>query len=350
MTRANFFHLECYAQAGSRDARFILAEAARDPDACRHVATPLPPIPISGPPLAELRDQTARLAEAARETTSSGRARKIRAHQKILLGAVASYPVQMAELDNPTAQAAYKTWQKLAAAFLRQLAEPHGALCTIVAHHDEAYPHLHALIVPTEPAMRAKALHPGYAERLAEEARGCAAGLSPTEAARNGRRAWGKAMRAIQDQYHAEVGAPCGHSRLLSGRARLKRGEILALRAVHDARDEAVLARDQAVLARDRAERDRGVIVAAAKKLGFADGYESGWRVGEAAVADDLNELHLDLSEANKQVAILHEAWTESERGRTALEETVAELRGEIAGLRTPHEEADLAFRYGYGQ
>jgi hypothetical protein len=343
MTRSNFFHLECYAQAGSRNAYFVLGEAARDPDACRHVKTPQAPILISGPPLADLRNQTTRLAAAARETTGSGRARRIRRHQHILLGAVASYPVQMAELQDAAAKCAYETWRKLAADFMQRLAAPHGALCTIVAHHDEKFPHLHALIVPTDPAMRAKLVHPGYAARLAEESRGAAAGLPASEAVRNGRRAWGKAMRGLQDRYHAEVGALCGHSRLLFGRARLQRGEILALRAVHDARDEAVLARDQA-------ERDRTVIAAAAEQEGYKHGYEKGRHVAEAAVADDLDELRQDLSEANSQIAILHKAWTDTERTRTVLEETVLDLRREIAGLLTPPEEqADLAVGYGYG-
>jgi hypothetical protein len=341
MTRSNFFHLECYAQVGCRSASFVLSEAARDPDACTHVRSPLPPILISGPPLADLQRDIARLAEAARETTSSGIERRIRAHQHILLGGVASYPVKTVELDDPVEQAAYATWQKLAADFLLRLAERHQARCTIVAHHDEAYPHIHGLIVPTEPTMRAKSIHPGYAARVAEEAKGRGAGLSPAEAARNGRRAWGRAMRELQDAYHAEVGAPCGHSRLLVGRARLKRGEILALRAVHDARDKAVLARDQA-------ERDRVAIVAAAEQEGYAHGHRSGRRVGEAAVAEEVDELRLDLSDANGRIAILHDEWAASERSRTALEETVIAMRRQIACLlKQDEEEANSVFQYG---
>ena len=75
-----------------------------------------------------------------------------------------------------------------------------------------------------------------------------------------GRRAYAPAMRKFQDAYHEQVGHPSGHARLVTGRARLPRGEYLALRTCYDARDQAILEREQA-------ERDRAAIVTGTARL-----------------------------------------------------------------------------------
>ncbi|MER2268209.1 hypothetical protein [Methylobacterium oxalidis] len=328
MPKSNFLHLECASRAEGR-AQFVLDELARRPGACQHVPDPQPPIQVAGLPWAEMPNRIAALLEQAREVTRAGVKKRVRTSQSILLTGVASYPALMSEVAaNPEEWTAYERWRELAAGFFMALAETQAALCSVVAHHDESHPHLHAVIIPTDPGMLAKGLHPGYAARSAETEACMRAGMAKGEASRNGKRAFGRAMRELQDSYHDAVGRPCGHSRLLTGRARLPRAEYLALRACHDARDAAL--RD-----RDRAERERAEIVAEAERIGYARAR----RAAEAAVAAEVADLHAQLREAERQVAILHAAWRE-ESGR------VAELEAQRAQIEDLLSAADDASGY----
>jgi hypothetical protein len=339
MTLVNFFHIEAFARGGDGGVGFVLAEVAREPNACLHVTDPRPPTELAGWPLAEFRIETARLTEAAREMRK-GRERAVRSTQKILIGSVASYPVPCVELDGPEKYELYLRWRGLAVAFLASLAPVDAAIYSIVEHTDERFPHLHLVAVPIEASMRAKWLHPGYAARMTAQADGERAGLTAKEASSAGRRAYGRAMRALQDRYHREVGGPCGHSRLLVGRARsrLKRGEALAVRAMHDARDEAAAARD-------RAERDRARIVAAAEQ----EGYDLGHRAGMEAVTDTVDVLRRDLADATRHIAMLNALLSEKELNTIALEDIIAVLHGQLADVSIADDET-VSTGYNYGR
>ena len=254
MTRTNFLHIDLHARKGGR-ANFVIDELSRVPGSCAHVEDPHPPIQIAGLPFAEIATQLNRRLGEAYETTKRGVRKEIRVTQRVLLAGVASYPVAMPETSASLAERRkYRAWRARAAEFFLDLARAHNAICSIVAHHDETFPHIHAAIIPTDTAMLAPALHPGYAAREAAEQECLRQGMPKRDAARAGRRAYAAAMRVFQDLYHEKVGRPCGHARLVTGRVRLPRGEYLALRNCHDARDQAILERDQA-------ERERAAIV-----------------------------------------------------------------------------------------
>lgn len=334
MPKANFLHLECCSRTEGR-VSFVLDELARKPGTCEHVPDPQPPIQVAGLPWMEVPDRIAALLDQAREVTRAGVERRIRMSQSILLTGVASYPALMSEVAADAGeQAAYERWRDLAADFFLSLAEKQRALCSVVVHHDESHPHLHAVIVPTDPGMRAKALHPGYAAREATTEACIRSGMAKAEANNNGKRAYGRAMRALQDAFHDAVGRPCGHSRLLTGRARLPRAEYLALRACHDARDAALRARD-------RAERERAEIVAEAERAGYARAR----RAAEAAVAVELAALHAQLREAERQVAVLHAAWCGEGERVAKLEAEVAAQRARVEDLLSAPDDA-LGYRW----
>jgi hypothetical protein len=253
MTRTNFLHVDLHAQKGGK-ANFVIDELSRVPGSCAHVEDPRPPIQIAGCPFVELSSRLKECLDAAYEMTTARVRKKIRETQRIVLAGVASYPISMAEMRAcPNEQRRYRAWRTRAASFFLDHAKMHGALCSIVAHHDEKFPHLHAVLIPTDTAMLAPALHPGYAAREAVEQECLRQGMPKKEAVAAGRRAYAPAMRAFQDAYHEQVGYPSGHARLVTGRARLPRGEYLALRTCHDARDLAILEREQA-------ERERAAI------------------------------------------------------------------------------------------
>jgi hypothetical protein len=260
MTRTNFLHIDLHARTGGR-ANFVIDELSRVPGSCAHVEDPLPPIQIAGPPFAEISDQLNRCLGEAYEMTKAGVRKEIRVTQRVLLAGVASYPVAMPETCASLAERRkYRAWRARAAKFFLDLARAHNAICSIVAHHDETFPHIHAVLIPTDTAMLAPALHPGYAAREAVEQECLRQGMPKKEAVAAGRRAYAPAMRQFQDAYHEQVGHPSGHARLVTGRARLPRGEYLALRTCHDARDQAILDREQA-------ERERAAILTETTRL-----------------------------------------------------------------------------------
>ena len=260
MTRTNFLHIDLHAQKDGR-ATFVIDELARVPGSCAHVQEPSPPIQLAGIPYEGISAELAARLAVACETTKRGVKKPIRITQRILLAGVASYPLPMADMRvSPDERRRYSEWRMRAVAFFLDHAAKHDALCSIVAHHDEKFPHIHAACIPKDAAILARELHPGYAAREAETQKSLRQGMPKREAAAAGWRAYAPAMRAFQDSYHEQVGRPSGHARLLTGRARLPRNEYLAVRACHDARDQAIVEREQA-------EQDRARIAAETARL-----------------------------------------------------------------------------------
>lgn len=231
-----FIHLETHSRKG-RDGRsvdFILAEAERRPDACLHVAQPSPPETVFGVGVHEVRRLHDERAATATATTKGGKSRRIRMDQNTLLTVVASHPetMDMTRAD-PTVASAVRDWEARTVAWLRGQYGP--TLVSVVRHVDEGHPHLHAFILPDDPAMRAGRLHPGQEAKAGIVAAGTIEGEDNKGLNRRGDAAYRAAMRDWQDSYWQAVGLPSGLTRLGPGRRRLTRAEWQAEKVQADA-------------------------------------------------------------------------------------------------------------------
>ncbi|MEF2553436.1 hypothetical protein VQ042_19095 [Aurantimonas sp. A2-1-M11] len=226
MSGYQFIHFEAYSRSGGKSGRsvsYVLDEAERRPGATPHIERPRPPIVVYGTPIADLRSLHNERSAAARQEIAGGRLRSIRKDQLTLLTAVASHPTPCSAIAaDPAAAAAVADWEQRTVDWLRQ--RYGDRLETVIRHDDEAYPHLHAYVLPDDSAMRASALHDGMAAKAASMH--CPLPADPDERkARNrtGDRAYRDAMRFVQTSYWQDVGLPCGLARLGPRRRRLTR-------------------------------------------------------------------------------------------------------------------------------
>ncbi len=216
---------------GKAGVDFVLAEGCRAPWASQHVAEIQAPTVVWTQSAADIQSiHDDRLARAFTMTVGRVR-RRIRRDQCTLLGVVASYRGDPATvLSDPVLRADYEKWEQLALMFLQLT---FGAdLERVIRHTDEANVHLHGYVVPGEDdfEMRARALHPGHAAEDRVVALALAEGRTKKVAADAGRVAYKKAMSAFLDDFHRQVGLPCGHMRRGSMKGRRPRADIMAER------------------------------------------------------------------------------------------------------------------------
>lgn len=203
-----FIHLETYARKPDKQGRsvaFVLAEAAREPWACYHVEQPRPPTILHGLHPAEVRSKHDQRAASIRIQTSTG-LRALRQDQHTLLTVVASFHRKGRD---------YEGWERDALKWLQ--ARYDSQLASVIRHTDESHPHLHAYVLPDDPAMRARRLHPGA---LAKDT-----ALQNGATNRGGDAAYRAAMRDLQDAYWLEVCAALGIRRFGFSRRRMTRAE-----------------------------------------------------------------------------------------------------------------------------
>lgn len=222
-----FIHMTAYSRKGDGNGRstgFVFNEARRDPDASVHVANPAPPIVVYGSTVDELERLHDTTADAATTTPKGGKPRKVQKSQHTLMTVVASHPHSMEEVraDLEKRREA-EEWEIRTVGWLRS--QYGDALKSVVRHEDESHYHLHAYVLPDDPAMRANALHPGQCAKAAVMATGPADGEDTKSLNKRGDKAYRAAMRAWQDAYHNTVGIPCGLTRLGPQRRRLTRME-----------------------------------------------------------------------------------------------------------------------------
>lgn len=317
-----FAHIQTYSRKGNKTNRSvaeICAEAGRVPGHHPHVAEALPPTVIAGEfhPEQVPEEIERRVAEAkARLKGKTVKTRKvIRDDTHVLEAQVYSHPVYVrpapAEhegeerpcLENEADREAYVRWRNATVEFVYREGDRRGLeVLSIVEHLDEAHPHIHALLVPTNPQMNAKHSHPGHGAATramkdakerglpAEEMKAAAKDASPSARAgrkggdsakplgrqpaagkgkgrnrkaveltegkilqRIGNREYSAAMRQWQDLYNEEVGVDAGLLRYGPRRFRWSREEYMQrqqdARVVAKARGEAKAAEARRIAA-----------------------------------------------------------------------------------------------------
>lgn len=265
-----FVHMEVYSRKG-RDGRgvdFVLAEAARRPDASLHVQNPIAPELVFGVGVDDVRRLHDERAATAKATLASGKQRAIRQDQNTLVTIVASHPATMDSLgSNPSLADEVKAWEGRTVAWLHK--QYGAALVSVVRHVDESHPHVHAFILPEAPDLRAGSLHPGQEAKRRVVSGGTADSEDGKAVNRQADVAYRAAMRDWQDSYWQAVGLPCGLTRLGPGRRRLTRDEWHAERtqaqAVRQAQDCAALIEADAASYVSQAKADMSALVVAAK-------------------------------------------------------------------------------------
>jgi len=287
-----FVHMEVYSRKG-RDGRgvdFVLAEAARRPDACLHVQNPNAPEVVFGVGVDDLRRLHDERAATAKATLASGKQRAIRQDQNTLVTIVASHPVTMDSLaSNPFLADEVREWEVRTVAWLR---DQYGvALVSVIRHVDESHPHLHAFVLPEAPDLRAGSLHPGQEAKRRIVSGGAADGEDGKALNRRADLAYRAAMRDWQDSYWQTVGLPCGLTRLGPGRRRLTRDEWQAertqVKAFRHAQDRAALSEAHAASLASQAKANAAAL--ADKARTEADRIRAA-AVEQAAIAKRLHD------------------------------------------------------------
>lgn len=222
-----FIHMTAYSRKGDgkgRSTSYVFSEARRDPSATLHVPNPSPPIVVYGSTIDEVDRLHDATADAAVTTPKGGKPRRVQKSQHTLMTVVASHPHTMEEVRaDPDKRREAEEWEKRTVAWLRS--QYGDKLASVIRHEDESHYHLHAYVLPDDPAMRASALHPGQVAKAAVMAAGPADGEDSKAMNRRGDQAYKQAMREWQDSYHDMVAVPCGLTRLGPQRRRLTRAE-----------------------------------------------------------------------------------------------------------------------------
>lgn len=219
-----FTRIELFSRKGKdgRGTGFIFDEVSRVPAASMHVQAPAAPIVVAGLDLDALRALHDERASSARHEVKGGKLRAIRTDQNTLGTVILSHPATMEEYrSRPEIMAEVQAWERRSVAWLR--AQYGDQLVSVVRHEDESHPHLHAYIIPNDPAMKAGPLHPGFRAKAAVTAAGPRPGEDDKTHAKRGNAAYEAAMRGWLDDYHRKVGQPSGLTRMGPGRRNLSR-------------------------------------------------------------------------------------------------------------------------------
>lgn len=273
-----FIHMTAYSRKGDgkgRSTSYVFNEARRDPAASVHVLDPSPPIVVYGSTIDEVEARHDATADVATTTPKGGKPRKIQRTQHTLMTIVASHPLTMEEVRaDPDKRREAEEWEKRTVSWLRS--QYGDKVVSVIRHEDESHFHLHAYILPDDPAMRAAALHPGQVAKVAVMAAGPVDGEDTKALNKRGDQAYRAAMRAWQDSYHETVAIPCGLTRLGPQRRRLTRAEwqaeqtqAKALRTTIE-RAKSVKARGESMIASTKEDAAR-IAAEAAKAKAEAD-------------------------------------------------------------------------------
>jgi hypothetical protein len=326
----------------------ILDEVERKPEACTHVQQPIVPTLLHGLPIAELRVLHDQRCEEA-QIMHGGKLRRIRTTQHTMLTMVMSHPTPMDQMGDPAKAAEVAEWEQRCLAWLRQR---YGEqLRTVIPHRDKAHPHLHAYVVPDDPAMLAKELHPGLAAKNRAVAEAQAQGVEFAVAIKLGDAAYKTAMRALQDEYHREVSLWCGHTRLGPARRRLSREEHQAERAQAAAVQRVVVA--AAAIQREKTGKIAGTLAelrqAEAELAGTRSEAAQVVEQGRAEAAQAMQEAQAAAEDMRRRAVADAEAMTEGLRvgGRLietgAIEDIQTREDGRLSVVPAPNRRDEVA-------
>lgn len=225
MAGFQFVHMQTFGRKPGKSGAgtgFVFGEVQRRDGCCEHVEQPGEPVVVWGVPAAEVEAWHDCQADESRLVDSNGKARKLRQDQHTLLTVIASHPATPAQVrDDPAAAVAVAKWQQLTIEWLH--AEHGDRLRSVIRHDDEGHVHLHAYVLPDDPAMKARLLHPGVQAKEVAVAHAIAGGDDTKVANKKGDLAYRQSMRTWQDSYWEKVGLPCGLARLGPGKRRLSR-------------------------------------------------------------------------------------------------------------------------------
>lgn len=300
-----FLHFQTYSRkpgpAGNSVAQ-IIGEALRRPEFSHHVPEPKPPRVVSGDAAGFDEAHAAHIAARATEVRRKGKVHKraIREDRHTLATAVASYPLtrEQIEAGGQEAAALHREWERRTVEWMR---DRYGdQLRVVLAHDDEAHPHLHFWMLPDDPDARADTLHPGKAAKHLAEGVERAAGASDREAVKAGNEALKEAMRGVLDDYWREVGQPLGMTRDGPKRQRLTRAEWQARKAEAARVGETLRRAEGAGVVVSEAEAQRAAAEADAARIAEKS---AALLVAAAALATEVNAGTLRRNEAGKVVA-----------------------------------------------
>lgn len=220
-----FVHMQTFGRKPLKSGTgtgFVFGEAQRRHGCCEHVEHPGEPVVVYGEGVDVIEARHDAMAAAAVLTDAKGKPRKTRQDQHTLMTVVASHPATPTQVrDDPAAAAAVAKWQELTVQWLQR---QHGdRLVSVIRHDDESHVHMHAYVLPDDPAMKARIFHPGVQAKEVAVAHAIAAGNDTNVANKRGDLAYREAMRGWQDDYWEKVGLPCGLARLGPGNRRLSR-------------------------------------------------------------------------------------------------------------------------------
>jgi hypothetical protein len=336
-----FVHLEAFSRKGDgkgRSTRFVLAEARREPAASVHVSNPSSPVVVYGSTIDEVERLHDAAADIATTTPKGGKPRKIQKTQHTLMTVVASHPYTVSEVrEDPAKREEVARWEALTLEWLK--GQFGDQLVSVVRHEDESHWHLHAYVLPDDPAMRASALHPGQSAKAAVMTAGPADGEDSKALNKRGDAAYKAAMREWQDSYHDAVAVACGLTRLGPARRRLTRAEwqaeqtqAKALRTTLD-RARQVKARGESLIASTKEDAATIRAEAAAAKV------EADRQIAAARVATEVAKAAQDraVQEQRKARSMMARVREEAARVRqraAQLQRLPGVLRGLWDGFR----------------
>lgn len=228
---AGFFRIEGYGlearyQTGKkarpwRTIEGVASEAARKVGAASHVKGQVAVELLLGEDPMTVAEVA---ADQARRARNQGKVKpgRLSPTASSIFGAIASYPESSRErAEDDSFIERYSAWRER---LLTWIQKRWGQFrISVVEHRDEEFWHVHILIVPPvdeDRRLLVGLVHPGYAARGDLERAGHDSALANA--------AYKEAMRALLDEYQAEVGAFSGHVRKGDKpRQRLSRKQVL---------------------------------------------------------------------------------------------------------------------------
>ncbi len=193
----------------------------------------------------------------------------------------------------------------------------------LIEHVDEDHPHLHAYILPLDdPACSARNLNPAWVAKAEAEAAARSAGEDDKAAVKLGNIAYRTRARALQDQYHRDVGLASGLTRTGPKRQRLSRAQWRAMK--EEALRAAQTLQHMEKMAGDLADREDG-LTASAEKL--ARDLAAKLDQAESIFADAEAEMALAAEERAKAAALIEDQGRKAAAQQAAAEEEAKHIR-----------------------